>query len=262
MPPAPKKRLNPVSKLVQVTDCHLLADASVKFKQVPPKYSLQQVCSHIQQKHADADVLLLTGDLSQDGSEASYHHLLEMVLPIDLDTYALAGNHDDPEAMQAVFDKKIYLDKSLSLNNWRVLLLESTVASEVHGHLRNDELIWLERQIKAAAEEYFLLALHHQPVPTGSRWLDDIGLENASELWDMSKAYPNIRLLIHGHTHQANYYQINRIACYGGPSSWRWFAANTDSHQMAHLPPAYRVIELFEDGTHASWIEFAVLDNQ
>jgi Icc protein len=240
--------------LIQVTDCHLLAEAGALLKGVSPQQTLKAVCGAIARQRADA--LLLTGDLSQDGSAASYSNLLNCLEDLKLDAFALAGNHDNFDLMHSLLQPRISLNKSFAFGAWRVLLLHSPVESEVHGHIKESELLWLQQQLDAFPDRYFLIALHHHPVPTGSEWMDRIGLQNPSTLQTLLVNYPRVRVLIYGHTHQVGSHVWQHIACYGTPSSWRQFSAYSRSHRMDFLPPAYRVIELFDNGDHRSWIEF------
>ncbi len=257
-----KNESNPGFKIIQITDCHLLENNLSKFKNVSPAQSLQQVCKSVLQKHADADLLLLTGDLSQDGSAKSYSNLLDLIPHSSFQTYALAGNHDAPELMHSILSPGINLEKSCRHKNWCLLFLHSAVANEVSGTLEKEELLWLKQQLDSFSKQHVMLAIHHHPVATGSQWMDKIGLRNSSELNEVIREYANIRLLVHGHTHQANSSQIHQIPCYGTPSSWRQFVTNSRKHQMDVLPPAYRVIELFDNGTHRSWIEFTASRTQ
>jgi Icc protein len=239
-------------KLIQITDCHLLANPEAHLKQVSPWQSLRQVCAAVRRKHGNANALLLTGDLSQDGSPASYTNLLDAISDLKLDTYAVAGNHDCAELLHSMLQPK-----SLPFGHWHLLLLHSPVANEVYGMLAEAELLWLRQQLDAFPDQYFLIALHHQPVPVGGEWINEIGLRNAVELETLLTNHPQVRVLIHGHTHQAGCYDWQHIACYGTPSSWRQFVSNSPTHRMDFLPPAYRVIELYNSGAHRSWIEFA-----
>ena len=247
---------DPGSKLIQITDCHLLADPGALHKRVSPRRTLQSVCDAVRKNHADAAALLLTGDLSQDGSTESYRQMVGMITPLTIRTFALAGNHDLAAAMQNSLPPVISLDKIATFGNWRVLLLNSVIESEVGGRLDSAELQWLQDQLTEYKEDYFIVALHHHPVLTGSLWMDRIGLENPQALEHLLTDNPRVRMLLHGHTHQAGCRFWKHIPCYGTPSSWRQFAAGSAFYRMDVLPPAYRVIELHNDGRHRSWVEF------
>ena len=49
------------------------------------------------------DLLLATGDLSEDGSRTSYLALRNYLKPLGIPVLALPGNHDDPGLLAEVF---------------------------------------------------------------------------------------------------------------------------------------------------------------
>ena len=58
--------------LVQLTDSHLFAEAGGKLLGMDTGESLQRVVDLVIDEHPSVDLILATGDLSQDGSLASY----------------------------------------------------------------------------------------------------------------------------------------------------------------------------------------------
>lgn len=244
------------TKIVQISDCHLLEDAAARYKNVCPKHGLDLVCESITDKHPDADLLLLTGDLSQDESAASYQLLSGTLHRLNIEAYAIPGNHDDLNCLQASCGNIVNLGKSIELNHWRLLLLSSQLPGHVEGQLSDEELYWLSQQLSMTQNQHALIALHHQPYLTGSEWMDRIGLKNRQSLLSVLEDYPQVRVLIHGHTHQVGYYRQHQLSCYGTPSSWRQFIPNSPECRMDNLPPAYRVVQLHKTGAHRSWVEF------
>ncbi|HBN90824.1 MAG TPA: 3',5'-cyclic-nucleotide phosphodiesterase, partial [Rheinheimera sp.] len=64
-------------RLVQITDCHLLQSADGYYQQVQPAKHLAAIIRQLQTELPDA--VILTGDLTQDHSEASYSLLAELM---------------------------------------------------------------------------------------------------------------------------------------------------------------------------------------
>ncbi|TPD49001.1 MAG: phosphodiesterase, partial [Thalassolituus maritimus] len=62
-------------RIVQVTDTHLFGDIGGKLLGVPTYDSMHAVLSQLDAFPFQADAMLVTGDLSQDGSEQSYRLL-------------------------------------------------------------------------------------------------------------------------------------------------------------------------------------------
>ncbi len=103
-----------------------------------------------------------------------------------------------------------------------------------------------------------LVCLHHHPVPHGSAWLDALMLDNASEFFAVLARHPGVRGLAWGHTHQPFEGMRGGIRLMGTPSTCMQFAQNADDFEVDDRPPAYRWIELGDDGsieTDVEWVD-------
>ena len=81
-------------RLVQISDCHLLADKHQALYDINPYDSLEQVLSLIAENPPNA--LIATGDISGDDSAESYGHFIALMtryLPA-CPWRVIAGNHD------------------------------------------------------------------------------------------------------------------------------------------------------------------------
>ena len=83
----------------------------------------------------------------------------------------------------------------------------------------------------------------------GATWLDKIGLQNADELWAILAQYPNSHTILFGHVHQEFQTKKNGINCFSTPSTCVQFKRNSVDFALEKLPPAYRWIDLYSDGT-------------
>ncbi|HSX71405.1 MAG TPA: metallophosphoesterase, partial [Pseudomonas sp.] len=64
--------------LVQLSDSHLFAEPDGKLLGMNTHDSLEKVVEQVRAEQQDIDLILATGDLSQDGSVASYRHFHEL----------------------------------------------------------------------------------------------------------------------------------------------------------------------------------------
>jgi Icc protein len=244
-------------KMIQLTDCHLFAGKNTIYKDVSPYHTLECVCQHIARTHPDLQLLLLTGDLSQDESADSYRHLVDLLAQFAVPIYALPGNHDDSAQMRSAFGERIQCTDSVQLDGWRLLLLDSTVAGQPGGRLAAAEL----HRLRQALEYNTLpavVALHHPPIAIGSAWMDAIGLENGADLTGLLQDYPRVRAVLFGHIHQVFFAELGHTAYLGTPSTWIQFQPGARRYTQDTLPPAYRVINLYMDGHFDSHVEFAI----
>ncbi len=80
--------------LIQITDTHLLACKKDKFKEINPFQSLKDTLKHIELSDWQPDLILATGDLSQDGSINSYEHFFGLLQNSALQVLFIPGNND------------------------------------------------------------------------------------------------------------------------------------------------------------------------
>ena len=234
--------------LVQLSDSHLFAEANGRLLGMDTGDSLQQVIQRVLEEQPKVDLMLATGDISQDGSTASYARFRQMTAQISGAQRWFAGNHDDLSAMHEVCADSDLLDTVIDLGGWRVILLDSSVAGSVAGHLAPGQLELLERALSEAGERHVLVSLHHHPVSIGCRWLEPIGLLNAAALFAVLERYPQVRGLLWGHVHQELDQLRNGVRLLASPSTCVQFAPGSEEFQVDHEAPGYRWLRLHADG--------------
>src|SRR5690606_28501224 len=85
-------------RLVQISDAHLFASPDGRLSGMNSQQSLDAVLALIRAQQTRIDLVLCTGDLAQDASEAAYRRLHAAVGELGAAQRSLAGNHDDPAA--------------------------------------------------------------------------------------------------------------------------------------------------------------------
>jgi Icc protein len=252
---APKTPL----RLVQLTDSHLFADAGGALRGVPTLPALRTVLAAAAQDIARCDAILATGDLAQDDPDG-YTHFREALAPLGKPVLCIPGNHDLPQPMRtALAQPPFELDGPVDLGAWRILLLDSTIPGQTGGRLGAAQLARLDRQLADAPERTALIALHHHPLPVGSRWLDALGLVNAAEFFAVLDRHPQVRAVVHGHAHQQHDAQRRGVRILGTPSTCAQFLPDSDGFAMDDRPPAWRRLALHGDGGVESSVEWVEL---
>lgn len=211
-------------------------------------HSLKMVLNEIAQQECDLGVL--SGDIAQDNSRESYQHLKKCLQGFDRPVYLLPGNHDDISLMSPLFQGgNISCRKQIVVGNWQIILLNSQVEGQVGGYLAKAEIEWLEQCLADHATPHAVVCFHHQPVNIGCKWLDRIGLDNSDTLFEILAQYPEVKALLWGHIHQEfdeTRAGLRLISC---PSTCIQFKPRVDVFELDTLPPGYRWLELYEDGT-------------
>jgi len=239
-----------VVKLVQITDSHIFADPEGCLLGLNTRHSFNTVCDRVMREEWSPDVLLATGDLSQDSSDEAYQFLAETFEHMALPTYWIAGNHDSNEAMQRRMDSGcISAAKHLVFDYWQVIMLDSSVVDKVHGELSPSQLDFLKDKLEEHRDKFSLVVLHHQPVDVGSEWLDQVGLRNKQELCNILKAFPKVKGVLWGHIHQEYFEEKEGIQWIASPSSCVQFKPGSSEFSADTDSPGYRYLQLLSDGS-------------
>jgi len=239
-------------RLVQITDFHLNAVPATHSHASCPLRRLEAVIEAVNRECPDQ--VLVTGDISQDETAASYRLAVDALNRLDAPWAWLAGNHDQPMLMA----KHRELPGELSLGDWRVLMPATRVSGQPYGALGAAGLAWLNERL-AEDERPTVIAMHHPPMRVGSAWLDAIGLTDGEAFWDLIEAHEQVHAVFFGHVHQAfaGHRRVagGDVAVYGCPSTNRQFLPDAATFAIDEAgAPGYRVIDL-QDETLVTRIE-------
>lgn len=250
---------NPASPLLiaQITDMHLFADEQQRLLGLPTNHSFQAVIKRLLSLQPQPNLLLLTGDLSQDGTLKSYKHLRDLLIPLGIPAYWVPGNHDCFSTMQQVLNYAyISSCKAFVRAGWRFLLINSSVLGCEHGHLSSETLFWLDSQLGVVGDALpTVVALHHPPFYVNSNWLDSSKLQNSEELFTILGRYPQVKLVLFGHIHQAFNRLHNGIHYLGCPSTSIQFQPQSPDFALECEGPGFRLLNLYADGRWKTRIE-------
>ncbi|GGW56309.1 metallophosphoesterase [Alishewanella tabrizica] len=215
----------PCYRIVQITDCHLLAEIDGVYQGCQPAVHLQQVVTHLQ--HSLPDAVVLTGDLTQDHSCASYQLLADILAPLTCPVLLLPGNHDDIDELQALAARTtLQLCEALVLAPWQVFLLNSKGATP-SGSFALHKQVALQQQFAQSTQAYFWLFMHHHPQPLGC-FIDKHGLIDRSAFWALVDTETRIKGIGHGHAHLAYHTSYAGRKIVGCPASSVQFLATDD----------------------------------
>ncbi len=234
--------------LIQITDPHLGAEVGSTLLGLDTDHSLNHVIALIKEERGQPDLLLATGDLSNDGSVASYRRFHQLTRSIAPRALWLPGNHDDYAPMGEAIAGGPELSRTLVLGNWQVVMLNSAIPGKVGGGFSDQELGFLQHTLAEKSTEHTLVCLHHQPVDIGCDWLDQQRVANASAFFSILDRFDHVRGLLWGHIHQQVDRQRNGVQLMASPSSCIQFAPNSPGFKLDRAKPGYRWLELYADG--------------
>ena len=238
-----------VVRLVQITDSHIFSDPHGCLLGLNTRDSFEAVCERVLKEEWRPDAILATGDLSQDASPEAYQYLADYFKSMKLPTFWLPGNHDDPDTMELYLsNSRVFAAKQIFIGHWQIIMLDSSARGKVHGHLATQQLEFLECALTRHPDKHALVCLHHQPLPVGSRWLDQIGLKNATEFNQIIDRFSQVKSVLWGHVHQEYQQRINRVQWISTPSSCVQFKPGSEDFSAGNEAPGYRYLNLFSDG--------------
>jgi len=235
--------------VLQLSDPHIFAAPDARLAEVDTRATFLSTLTAALEEGGEPDLVLLTGDLAAEAEEGAYVWLIETLSTFAAPIWYLPGNHDDPAVMDALARAAGWNPPgSRILGGWHFVLLDSTVAGSEYGRLGPADLESLERSLERHRTLPSVIALHHQPIPVDSRWMDGMGLRNPDEFWRIVDGHPQVRAVVWGHVHQnfdSYRGEVRLLAC---PSTCVQFAPRANRFALDQRAPGFRRLHLFPNG--------------
>lgn len=217
-------------RLLQITDTHLVVPPALVSRVLDTAGFLRRAVARLEEalpRLGPLDALLVTGDLSDDGSRESYDLFRAMVAPLGLPVLAIPGNHDLREPMRAAF-ADLGLFPATGRLNWRkdigglrVVGIDTLVEGSGGGVIDGETLAFLDGAL--AFDGPVLLAMHHPPFVSGIRFMDAIGLGDVGPLAAcLERARAQVRIVC-GHLHMVATGTVAGASAIVGPSTCSTF---------------------------------------
>ena len=236
-------------RIVQISDPHLFANKSGGILGMNTEDSFQAVMQLVEREQPAIDLILATGDISQDGSIEAYTHFEQRVQKLDAPLYWLPGNHDNLENMQSVIQHPDQISPfCIDVRGWSIVMLNSAVPGEVPGELDESELDFLRKTLREKSNRHVLVTLHHHPVKMQSKWLDSVALKNPERFWEIIKEFSEVKSVVWGHVHQEYVSSHFGVQCFSPPSTCIQFKPRSAEFALDTRSPGYRWLDLMPDG--------------
>ncbi len=247
-----KREMELPVRVVQITDTHLFRDPRAALLKLNTQDSFEKVMELVIQNEPGIDVVLGTGDIAQDASREAYLRFAQAMQPLKAPFYWIPGNHDRRAVMETLAPFEHAFTNLITLGKWQIVLLDSSVAGEVHGRLHERELQHLERTLRAVPRhpevEHVLVCLHHNPVDGSAGWMSGIGLRNQDEFHAIIERHACVRAVLYGHIHQELDFERQGVRYLCTPSTCIQFKPQVEDFTLDDVNPAYRTLLLQPDG--------------
>lgn len=189
-------------RILHLSDTHLSGDGHLQYGLVDTLAALDRVLERAATLAA-VDVVVASGDLSDDGSPESYRLLAGRLEPWAAArgasvVYAI-GNHDLPSGFEQVLGAR---EGVLSRDGFRIVTVDTTVARAGYGRVDGERLERLRDVLAEPSERGTVVVLHHPPVPPSTGLFETLRLIDPEPFIDVCTA-GDVRLILAGHYHHA-----------------------------------------------------------
>jgi Icc protein len=197
-----------MTRILQITDLHLVSPGLRVSGVLDTAKLVKDFVDRLVEtmpRIGPVDAVLVTGDISDDGSAESYALFRKMMAPLGLPLLVIPGNHDLREPMrQAHVDLGLLpatgkLNWSTMIGDLKVIGLDTLIEGSGGGALDGDTLAFLEAELVGTGPA--LVAMHHPPFACGIRFMDGIGLAGAGQLAALLARSPADVRIVCGHLH-------------------------------------------------------------
>ena len=162
------------------------------------------------------DVVLITGDLTENGLPAEYANLTALLRQhLTMPVYVIPGNHDRRDNFRrelahlpGVISDPTYVQYAVDDHKVRLVMLDTVVFGHGHGELRDEQLTWLDRTLATAPDKPTIVGMHHPPFVCGIAHMDRINLRNAEAFAAVIARHAQVRRIVCGHHHRPIFSQV------------------------------------------------------
>jgi Icc protein len=234
-------------RIIQLSDCHVSADPDALYRGQSADANFQKVL-HLAGQWNPA-LVLLSGDVSEDGSRESYERISSLLARTGVPVLALPGNHDDAEVMSRYFPLGPWDGPHVTeIENWQLVLLDSTEPHCISGSFSTIYLEQIRASLNDNGRRHALVVLHHQPVEVGAPWIDRYMLESPARFFEVIDQSPRVRCIIWGHVHHDFHVQRKGATLLGAPSTVANSFPGAERFTLDPAGPACRWLELSARG--------------
>lgn len=211
--------------IAQLSDLHLLSNQASKVG-IDTSANARSLLEHV--KKSNPDLVIITGDIADDGSPSAYAYISSLCEEFKLNTFVLPGNHDNYSHLRKYFPNNFQVEEcfgSFVFGDYRIIFLDSSSNS-----ISRQQLVWLNELEYAPS----ILCIHHPPTKMSSFYMDKFHpLKNHEILWKSLVTRGDIKHVICGHYHHGSSLKRDDIEVHLCPSGFmqyphKWYQLKTD----------------------------------
>ena len=192
------------------------------------------------------DVVILSGDLVDEGSPSEYAHARELLAGLRAPLLMIPGNHDARDAMRAGFPDHDYMTPSGPLHfvagglgPVRIIGLDITVPGAHHGDFDDAAAAWLDHALAREPDRPTIIMMHQHPFASAIPYIDKYDCRQGERLAEVVSRYPAVERILAGHIHRHMQLRFGGTILCTAPSTTTAIALQLDpaSRAASHVEP-------------------------
>lgn len=196
--------------IAQFSDLHIAVAGRRNTYGIDAAAGLSRCIAHLNNLDVVPDLLVLSGDLADEGVLPEYQRLRTMLEGLRIPVCLMPGNHDRRAPLRQAFADCADLGVTgrmhyyRDIRSLRVIVLDSVIEGRESGDLDSAQLDWLEHLLHGAPEQPVVIFLHHPPVVTGFSRMDRVSVAADSVLrfGELVADNAQVRGIFCGHVHR------------------------------------------------------------
>jgi Icc protein len=200
--------------IAQISDFHLKPKGTLAYDQADTATPLRRAVNHINALKPGPDVVLVSGDLVDEGASESYSVVKKLLAPLKPPVYIVPGNHDHKTELRHAFPEHGYLNRTVeeggrtyicfAVEDYpvRIIGLDTVTPGDHGGGLGPVRLAWLDKTLADRSEAPTVIFMHHPPFASAIGHMDTEIFRGRKEFTAIISKYANVERVLCGHVHR------------------------------------------------------------
>ena len=252
--------------IAQISDLHVRPDGELYRGVADSNRGFADAIGHLQALDRRPDVVLISGDLVDEGRPDEYAMVRTLLRELTLPHRVMPGNHDSRDNFRKAFADHAYLPATGALHYCvddypvRIVAVDSCVPGKHHGHLDAEGLHWLREVLASDRAKPTVVFLHHPPFVSGIPYLDAYRYREDEPLREVIAEASNVEAVLCGHVHRAMLRRWAGTVVAACPSTATEIALQfrADAPPLSYVGPPACLLHWWAPGrglvTHVSYI--------
>ena len=194
--------------LAQISDLHVRPRGVTYKNAVDSNRMFADAVAHLNRLDPRPDLVLITGDLVDEGLPAEYDSLRELLTQLETPYLLMPGNHYYRDLLAATFSEHDYLPKKgpkhyvIADHPVHIVSIDTTVPGDHHGLVDDAGLAWLDTALAGSRGAPTVVMMHHPPMACGIPYMDEYMCREPERIEAVIARYPNVERVLCGHVHR------------------------------------------------------------